>query len=378
MPPASTLRTAPPQNRVPPAGETAAAAARGTLKGNRGVPHDGPTPGTGQRPCAPCRRDAFRRHVADLTALPDGICILLDGRPRLSPGHRLPPLAPARGGARAPLTPCRLCHQADTRPHGRRACRALQSGPASDGERMTHETFPGAPQSLIDRWEARRGALAFGPGEALPAADMDLGPYDAPLTALPPPTGRHGQKLHEIAPEFIGAPALHLLHAVTIAHLRKRRFPPHAPALFRHLWTARRDALLAGLPARWLISAAITFADHGATEGERRLGAELNILFSLLKLTEFERLFSGRAPTEAFRPGRRADAPLPLGMEPFSLVSGGLDVNLLAPLWARALEEPVLGPLAEALLHRLNADPGTIFARLAAMRAMKARKRPET
>jgi hypothetical protein len=61
-------------------------------------------------------------------------------------------------------------------------------------------------------------------------------------------------------------------------------------------------------------------------------------------------------------------------MEPFSLASGGLDINLLAPLWQRAQEVPVLGPIACDLLDRLNHDPGTVFARVQAMRERKRRR----
>jgi hypothetical protein len=248
---------------------------------------------------------------------------------------------------------------------------------------MTHATYPGAPASLVERWEQRREPMGFGPGEGLPGLDANLAAIaqaivPETLPPLPRGAGRHARKEREIAPEFAGQSALYLLHALTVAHLRKRHFPAHAPALFRRLWAEMRTPLLAGLPTRWLISAAITFADHGLTEGERRLGAELNVLFSLIKLYEFERLFSGRAPDAAFRMGRRSRAALPLGMPEFALGSGGLDINLLAPIWQRAEREPVLGPIAVALFERMNADPGTIFARLAAMRARKAARAAQT
>ena len=241
---------------------------------------------------------------------------------------------------------------------------------------MTNPVHPGAPDSLIAHWEKRRGAMAFGPGEALPALDADLDAIAAQMVPtnwppLPEGASRHAQKSRELAPEFAGQSALFHLHALLIAHLRKRGFPEHAPVLFRRLWVERAPDLIPGLSTRWLMSAAITFGDHGATEGERSLGREMGMLFSLMKLYEFERLFSGNAPGQPFRMGNRAEADLPLGMERFSLATGGLDINLLAPLWQRALAEPVLGPLACDLLGRLNHDPGTVFARLQAMRAKK-------
>lgn len=240
---------------------------------------------------------------------------------------------------------------------------------------MSNPVYPGGPEALIDQWEERRGRLGFGPGEFLPGLDTDLAalaraPLPGSLPPLAPDAGQHARKVREIAPEFAGRPALFLLHGVTIAHLRKRRFPKHAPELFRRMWKEQAECLL-HLPARWLISAAITFGDHGATEGERSLGREFNMMFSLMKLYEFERLQSGLAPDDPFPPGRRHPGPLPLGMEPFSLTTGGLDVNLLAPLWQRAANEPVMGPLAMTLMERLNEDHATIFGRLQKMRVRK-------
>lgn len=238
-------------------------------------------------------------------------------------------------------------------------------------------TYPGAPESLIGLWEKRRGPLAFGPGEAWPEGDLAgllMARVPDPLPPLPPGASGHATKEHEIAAEFPGKPVLYVLHGLLIAHLRKRRAPKGTGDLFRRLWTEKAGVLIEGLPTRWLISAAITFGEHGVTEGERTLGRELSVLFSLMKLYEFERLFSGTAPDVAFAPKGRAKAPLPMDMEPFSLMSGGLDVNLLAPIWARAQGEPVLGPLALALLDRLNADPGTLFRRLAAMRSARGQQ----
>lgn len=237
-------------------------------------------------------------------------------------------------------------------------------------------TYPGAPASLIALWDKRRGPMAFGPGEAWPEdlAGLLVTLVPDPLPPLPAGAGAHATKQHEIAGEFAGKPALFAVHGLIVAHLRKRRAPKGTASLFRRMWTEQSGVLIEGLPTRWLISAAITFGEHGETEGERTLGRELSVLFSLMKLYEFERLFSGHLPDQAFAPSARRKAPLPMGMQPFSLVSGGLDVNLLAPIWARAEGEPVLGPLALALLDRLNGEPGTLFRRLAAMRAARNRQ----
>lgn len=240
---------------------------------------------------------------------------------------------------------------------------------------VTDPTYPNAPTSLIDHWERRRGALGLGQGESLAGLDTDLAAL-AQITlppsppALPQGASRHAAKEHELRTELGGQSELVLLHALVIAHLRKRRFPDHAPQLFRKIWTDQTPYMLGVLTTRWLISAVITFGEHGATASEQALGREMGMLFSLMKLYEFERLHSGKAPDDAFSL-RRADAELPLGMTPFSLSSGGLDINLLAPLWQRATQEPVMGALACALLERLNTDPGGLFRRICAMRAKK-------
>lgn len=242
------------------------------------------------------------------------------------------------------------------------------------------ETYPNAPDTLIARWQERRAPLDFGPGEALPALDADLvalaeRPVADPGADRPRRASGYAVKHHALARELAGQPELVLVHAQLISCLRKRGWPDHAPALFLRLWTEQPDWLIAHLPDRWKVSAAITFADHGASEAQRRLGQSLNLLFSLMKLYEAERLYSGRAPDQPFGLGRKADAPLPLGMPGFSLGSGGLDYNLLAPIWAEAQVVPVLGPLACHLLERLNDDPGTLFRRLQAMRVRRDQRR---
>ncbi|WP_444665592.1 hypothetical protein [Cereibacter changlensis] len=237
-------------------------------------------------------------------------------------------------------------------------------------------TYPGGAEALIAHWQQRRAPLDQAPGESLPlAADLAALAHQPVLPEPSRPASGQSRKLQELRAELAGQSELALLNALCIAHLRKRGFPPEAPPLFRRIWTEQGEALLKSLDSRWLISSIITFADHGETEAQRRLGASMQVLFSLMKLYEAERLHSGHAPQQPFRLNRRAAAPLPLGMTGFSIASGGLDVNLLAPIWDEALRTPVAGPLACHLLERMNADPGTVFRRLAMMReALKARK----
>jgi hypothetical protein len=247
---------------------------------------------------------------------------------------------------------------------------------------MTGLTYPDGWDAVIAQWEARRAPLRTRPGEpGLPPETADLAalrdavvPADLPDPA--PPVSTFARKRHALAREFAGQSELALLNAVTIACLRRRSWPKQAPVLFRRIWREQSDPLIAALPTRWLVSSAITFADHGTTESERYLGQSLRMLFKLVKLYEFERLYSGRRPDEPFKLRGKAKAPLPMDINPFSLRDGGLDVNLLAPLWLQAQGEAVMGTLACALLHRLNADPGTVLRRLAIMREKQAARRP--
>ena len=237
-------------------------------------------------------------------------------------------------------------------------------------------TYAGGAEALIAIWEVRRAPIVCADREALPAPDIDLAallnlrvPQQSPDPVKP--ASSFAKKRHGLASDFAGKSELALLNALVIAHLRKRSYPDHAPALFRRIWAEHCAALLAELPMRWLISSAITFGEHGPSEADRHVGISLNILFSLMKLYEFERQFSGVAATSVYPLDGRLKTPLPLGMPEFSLGSGGLDINLLAPIWQAADRAPAIAPLTCHLLDALNHDPGTLFRRINAMRQTK-------
>lgn len=243
-----------------------------------------------------------------------------------------------------------------------------------DGDRV--ETYPGAPESLVEIWKQRRRRLKLAARDWFPPADLDLEALLATRIpdGIPPlegPQTLHAKKLHQMRVELAGRPELAAVNAILIAHLRKQRFPAHAPALFRRIWAEAGPRLMPDLPGRWLISSAITFGDHGETEAQRRVGLSINVLFSLMKLYEFERLHSGLPAETPFPPRRIRHRRLPLDMPHFNLASGGLDINLLAQIWGEARAVPVVGPLACHLLQRLNEDPGSLFRRIGMMRAGK-------
>lgn len=238
------------------------------------------------------------------------------------------------------------------------------------------ETYPDAPDSLIEIWGQRRRRLKLAARDWFPPADLDFAPLLAARIPrdLPPLEGSqtlHARKLHQMRAELAGKPELAAVNAILIAHLRKQRYPAHAPALFRRIWAEAGPALMPELPGRWLISSAITFGDHGETEAQRRVGLSINVLFSLMKLYEFERLHSGLDAATPFPIRRIRSRRLPLDMPHFNLGSGGLDINLLAQIWNDARKAPVVGPLACHLLQRLNSDPRGLFRRIGMMRAGK-------
>lgn len=245
-------------------------------------------------------------------------------------------------------------------------------GPADDPDL----TYPGAPDSVIASWQSRRGPVIHGRDESLPPLDIDLAALRAETVPqlepnLPPRRSHYMRKLLQLRKELAGKSELAALNADLIVHLRRESYPDHAPALFHRIWREEAPALIAELPGRWLISSIITFADHGETEAQRRIGQSLNILFSMMKLYEFERLHSGTASDRPFTGTPPKGSPLPMGMQRFGMAGGGLDKNLLAPIWHEAQQDPVAGPLACHLLNRLNADPRTLFRRIRLMRAAR-------
>lgn len=123
-----------------------------------------------------------------------------------------------------------------------------------------------------------------------------------PAQVLPRPEGlsRVAKKRHMLLGELAGHCELALLHRLLVSHPRKHTYPDAAPALFLRLWAEQENWLLENLPSRWPISAVINFAEHGQTEADRNLAARMNMFFSLMKIFEAERCFSGLPPKNRF------------------------------------------------------------------------------
>ncbi|MEP2532847.1 hypothetical protein [Shimia sp.] len=244
----------------------------------------------------------------------------------------------------------------------------------------TQLTYPDGLPGMTERYEGRRDAFKYGP-EALPPIDCDIAvlkagtvPEAAAQKQPDDPKTSWAWKRRDVAREFVGNSELACLNGLLISNLRKRDYPEHTPALFRRLWQEESAHLLDRLSLRWLVSSVQTFAEHGNTPTQREVGHALRMLFGMMKLYEFERTFSGKTPDKDFGFNNRVKTRLPLDMEPFSLKSGGLDINLIAPIWTMAETDAVIGPLACHLLETLNGEPGGVFRRLKIMRDKRQRQ----
>ena len=235
------------------------------------------------------------------------------------------------------------------------------------------KTFNEGLWPLVQIWRKRRAPINIAPEDGFPDIDVDFGPM-ARRTILAETelntTSDSGlvRRASEMIPEFVGKSYLSFFNSLLIMILRKRDWPAHAPALFNRLWREQGEFLCDELNPRWLISSIITFADHGETEMDRKVGQTLNVMFSMMKLYESERLYSGYDPSQPFPLTQRRNAPLPLTMPHFSLLEGDLEVNLIAPIMEDARMAPTAGPLAIHLLRVLNLDGRNMFRRLAVMR----------
>ncbi|KPA23025.1 hypothetical protein shim_13180 [Shimia sp. SK013] len=241
-------------------------------------------------------------------------------------------------------------------------------------------TYPDGLKAMMDRYEGRRDPFDFGP-ETLPPITTDLDALCV-KTVTPADTSRQpgepntswSRKRWQIAEEFVGNSHLAFLNAQLISNLRKRTQPDQTAALFVRIWTEQSEHLIDALNLRWKVSSVQTFADHGTTAIQREVGQALRMLFGVMKLYEFERSFSGLSPDQAHNLGKRNKSRLPLDMEPMSLATGGLDINLLAPVWDLALQDPAIAPLAAHLMDTLNAEDTGVFRRLEKMRQKRLRR----
>lgn len=232
-------------------------------------------------------------------------------------------------------------------------------------------------QLIMDKFERRREPI---PGEVdygLPNLDVDFEPSKRKMvtpnsgfifSSFTPRPIETNFKIDNLAREFDGDPEILLLHAYLVSHMRKRSQPDLAKALFVRMWKEESEYLLGALTPRWILSAVISFGVCGENENQRATGEAFNMFFSLMKLYEYERLFSGKKPDTSFELGRKVNASLPVGMSQFSLRKGDLDINTLARIYEIGCRDEVVRKPCEALVKMLLEDAGTIFSRISIMK----------
>ena len=239
------------------------------------------------------------------------------------------------------------------------------------------ELYPGGFFSLMKRLEKRERPFV-NPEHVLPEADVDftaLWRQTVPQDLTDPEvTFRYDpeHKLQQLRYEMRGQSEIFALHAFLIAILRRSPTSELARQLFLRLWTEDGAKMAKELAPRWLISAATTFADHGATIDQRLGGQGLALLFDLIKLHDSERRLSGRSNSSGFPriKGRPRD-DLAFGLDGYSLRGGDMDKNILARLWRHGENDQVIAPLCQRMLGDLLREPRTVFARI-----QRYKKRP--
>ncbi|MBA85441.1 glycosyltransferase family 2 protein [Thalassobius sp. S69A] len=240
------------------------------------------------------------------------------------------------------------------------------------------QTYKKGFPAIVTHMQQRQDALVYHEGESLPPLDIELDPLKTRTMLRHAPElgssrSSYASKYRDLAKEFDARPALLHLHGLLIANMRRQDQPPQTAALFERLWAQESEFLLENLDTRWLVSAVTTFGDHGQTALRRQLGHSLSVLFGMMKLYETERLYSGRHPDQTFDLKTRSNEKLAMQMDPFSLTSGGLDVNMLGALWQLSEQDPLIRPLAQRLLQLLVQDDRTVFRRLLKMRERRAK-----
>lgn len=248
---------------------------------------------------------------------------------------------------------------------------------------LDDQLYSGGFYSIVQSFERKQ--LPFkNAARVLPQPNIDLaGLWDimVPPPDIAPPNDWRDDALKkrlQLQHDLVGESELLLLHAMLIAILRRNDPPADATDLFFRIWREQGKALAPALSVRWLISAATTFADCGQTMQQRSAGMGLSVLFDLIKLHDSERRVSGRRNDRPFRNQRNVDRhPLAFDMQPFSLVSGDLDRNMLARLWKLCEADETVRPLGARMLHMVMSDPRSVFARVQHFRRDTAGKKAD-
>lgn len=194
-------------------------------------------------------------------------------------------------------------------------------------------------------------------------------PEDVDLAALAQSPAQNdipegvSNKERDLIKEFTAYSGLALLNAKCIVSLRRNKPPDAALNLFFRIWTEQAEVLAAELPARWLISSALTFHDFGRTEAQRQAGLAIFLTTGFMKLYESEHLAYGHTSSLVPSMRNRVFSNIFLDLKPYKIANGDLDQNIMVRLHDIALADPVTYPLILELLNRINASDKTLFHR---------------
>ena len=240
--------------------------------------------------------------------------------------------------------------------------------------------YPDGLDGLSAYEQTRRAPFVYMP-EDLPAVDVDLaalkeqivpdlGPYDR---YKPHRSDFYGYK-QRMYHDFAGKSELSFLVSCLVMMSRRALFPKEMCDLWYRIWTQEAAYLREEMNLRWKISALKTFGFHGRSEAERQVGRELFLLTGMMKISDTERSFSGKASDERFAPGNRSKKSfrqVALGMVPYSITDGDLDRIMLVQIYdavQKCKNSPVYD-LAMEVLDAINTRDDTVFRRLTRMRA---------
>lgn len=218
------------------------------------------------------------------------------------------------------------------------------------------------------------GILSYAAANLSEIADFTVtaGPYIKPDVRDRRPIVDLWSKRLELSQLFEGQSDLLVVHGLCVASMRRDSPPMETIELFHRLWCDYRKQLLDGLNMRWLISAAVTFGDHGQNTTQLKVGSSLEMLFGLYKLYECERIHAGNAPEHPAPYKVDATLKLPFGLPRYAIAGGDLDQQLLGKLYLDACDDPVMEDLCHHLLNRLISTDKSIFARFRILRDRRA------
>lgn len=182
----------------------------------------------------------------------------------------------------------------------------------------------------------------------------------------PKPEGRRSFRRQKLNLEhaFAGQPELLVTLGLAISYLR--RFTPHeahARTIFFRVMDEALDEVMPLLNTRWLISALLTFADHGRTEAERTNGLIGYILGATVIGYESERTYWRKLPELVGRVGDRRWRHFDIeGAWPIDFGENAHLSDLAAYCYRHAIKDDLTGRLLERLLETLR-DGDTVFSR---------------